>query len=185
MKPFVHLQTWPEVKRLQHYPQRESALKRTIVTQEKNPPVAVKTTDEAIILQVELPGINAKDIDLQVTRDVVTIAVVRPSEPQAGTLYSEFRYGSFQRAIALSEPIVSDRVQAKLTNGLLTLSLPKLKAVRPTVVKVNLHDTHTPPQIENNIQPQPEIKPFISQTKPPIQGVLTEIEDPWAIPTSA
>ncbi|MBD2313853.1 Hsp20/alpha crystallin family protein [Desertifilum sp. FACHB-1129] len=182
MKSFVYWQPWSEIQPLASHLKPELQASRT--TSPRNsarpslPAVEVQTTEETIILQVELPGVEAKDIDLQVTRDRVAIAVSRSRQNQPqGVLYSEFQYGAFQRAIALSEPIVADRAQAKLNNGILTLTLLKLKAVQPEVVRVKLDTPST--------QPQTEHSPAISELSSPRQANFSELEDPWVVPASA
>ncbi|NES96120.1 MAG: Hsp20/alpha crystallin family protein [Desertifilum sp. SIO1I2] len=186
MKSFVYWQPWPEIQPLPSQLKPELHTSRT--TSPRNtarpsvPAVEVQTTEEALILQVELPGVEARDIDLQVTRDRVAIAVSRSRQNQPqGVLYSEFQYGEFQRAIALSEPIVADRVQAKLNNGILTLTLPKLKAVQPEVVRVKLETT------QNSVPSQPEVQreTVVSELSSPRQTNFSELEDPWVVPASA
>jgi HSP20 family protein len=105
------------------------------------PPAEISETEEALHLKVEIPGINANDLDVQVTKDEVTIRGERKKETkteQNGYSRSEFRYGSFHRTIALPRNIQNTAVEAECKDGILRLVLPKAEEERNKVVKVNL-----------------------------------------------
>ncbi|NJP08193.1 MAG: Hsp20/alpha crystallin family protein [Leptolyngbyaceae cyanobacterium RU_5_1] len=105
------------------------------------PAIEIKSTDTDITLRVELPGIEAKNLDVQVSHDTVSIAGEYKSETRTEDqqiFRSEFRYGSFQRVISLPTPVQNDQVNAEFKDGILTLTMPKVEAERPKVVKVNL-----------------------------------------------
>jgi len=105
------------------------------------PSAEISETEEALYLKVEIPGINANDLDVQVTKDEVTIRGERKEETkteQKGYSRSEFRYGSFQRTIALPRNIQNTAVEAEYKDGILRLVLPKAEEERNKVVKINL-----------------------------------------------
>lgn len=105
------------------------------------PAAELKETPDAIHLKLEVPGLEAKDLDVQVTQEAVSISGERKSESkseQKGVTRSEFRYGYFQRVIPLPTRIQNDKVEAEFKNGVLTLNLPKTEAEKNRVVKVNL-----------------------------------------------
>ena len=105
------------------------------------PAVEMNETPDAIHLKVEVPGLLAKDLDVQVTQDAVSIKGARKSESKTeenGVTRSEFRYGSFQRVITLPARIQNDKVEAEFKNGVLTLNLHKTEEEKNLVVKVNL-----------------------------------------------
>jgi HSP20 family protein len=71
----------------------------------KVPAAELHETEDAIHLKLELPGMEAKDLDVQVTENSVYISGERESETKTqnnGTTKSEFYYGKFQRVIPLS-----------------------------------------------------------------------------------
>jgi HSP20 family protein len=112
------------------------------------PAIELKNTETEITLRAELPGIVAKDLDIQVTRDAVSISGEYRSETktEAGrVIRSEFRYGNFRRVVPLPTEIQNDRVKAEFRDGILTLTLPKVNADRPKVVKLNLMGETPPP----------------------------------------
>lgn len=105
------------------------------------PVVEMQETPEAITLKVELPGIDIKDLDVQVTADAVSISGERKSETKTeekGIYRSEFYYGSFQRVIPLPARIQNTDVKADYKDGILHLTLPKAEEEKHKVVKVNL-----------------------------------------------
>ncbi|AFY34415.1 Hsp20/alpha crystallin family protein [Calothrix sp. PCC 7507] len=105
------------------------------------PAAELQETSEAIHLKLELPGIDAKDVDLQVTETSVYISGERNSKTQTedkGVFKSEFRYGKFQRVIPLPTRVENTKVIAEYKDGILNLVLPKAEAEKHKVVKVNL-----------------------------------------------
>ena len=105
------------------------------------PVVEIKETDVDIILQAEVPGVDVKDLDVQVSEEAVSIAGERKEEKhiyQQGLFRSEFRYGQFQRVIPLPVSVNYREVAAEFERGVLTLKLPKLQAKIPKSIKVDL-----------------------------------------------
>lgn len=105
------------------------------------PAAEMEETAEAIHLKLEVPGMNAKDIDLQVTADAISISGERKSEvktEEKGMTKSEFRYGSFSRVIPLPVRIQNTNVTAEYQDGILNLTLPKAEEEKNKVVKVNI-----------------------------------------------
>ena len=105
------------------------------------PVVEMHETPEAVELKVELPGIDTKDLDVQVAADAVSISGERKSESKTeekGIYRSEFYYGKFQRVIPLPGRIQNTEVKADYKDGILHLTLPKAEDEKNKVVKVNL-----------------------------------------------
>ena len=105
------------------------------------PAAEMEETPEAIHLKLEVPGMDAKDIDIQVTADSVSISGERKLETKTeekGMTRSEFRYGSFSREIPLPIRVQNTNVSAEYKDGILNLTLPKAEEEKNRVVKVNL-----------------------------------------------
>lgn len=105
------------------------------------PAAEIKETENAIHLKLELPGMEAKDLDIQVTENAVAISGERKSENKTeenGVFKTEFQYGKFQRVIPLPTRIQNTNVAAEYKNGILNLTLPKTEQEKNKVVKVNL-----------------------------------------------
>lgn len=105
------------------------------------PLAEMEETEEAIYLKVEVPGMSADDLDVQVTKEAVMITGERKNESKIeknGMKRSEFRYGKFSRTIPLSTRIDNTKVKGDYQNGILTLELPKAEDEKNKVTKVNL-----------------------------------------------
>ena len=105
------------------------------------PAAEMKETPEEIALKLEVPGLEPKDLDVEVKADSVTIKGERKSETKTeedGVTRTEFRYGSFHRVIPLPSRIENANVKAEYKDGILNLILPKAPEERNKVVKVNL-----------------------------------------------
>ncbi|NET70766.1 MAG: Hsp20/alpha crystallin family protein, partial [Sphaerospermopsis sp. SIO1G2] len=105
------------------------------------PAAEMTETEDAVILKLEIPGMEAKDLDIQVTEDSVSISGERKLQHNADDktkTKSEFYYGQFQRVIPLPVAIENTKVTADYKDGILHLNLPKLVEEKNKVVKVNI-----------------------------------------------
>lgn len=97
------------------------------------PSIDVSENDDEIIVAAELPGMDENDIEVSLTRDMLTISGEKRHEKEdkgENTYYMERSYGSFQRSIPLSAEVDSDKVKATFKNGVLTVNLPKTAEAR-------------------------------------------------------
>ena len=105
------------------------------------PALELVDAGDNFVLKAQLPGIDPKDIDVQVTPEAISISGERRYEntdEKPGYVRSEFRYGKFHRMLPLPAPIQNDSVQAEYKDGILMLTLPKVTEARNKVVKINL-----------------------------------------------
>ncbi|WP_036477534.1 Hsp20/alpha crystallin family protein [Myxosarcina sp. GI1] len=105
------------------------------------PPAEMSETPDAIHLKLEVPGMDAKDIEIQVSADSVAISGERKSVSRTNAeseKRSEFRYGSFRRVIPLKVRVQNNNVSAEYKDGILHLTLPKAEEEKNKVVKVNI-----------------------------------------------
>lgn len=105
------------------------------------PALELVDAGDNFVLKAQLPGIDPKDIDVQVSREAISISGERRYEntdEKPGCVRSEFRYGKFHRVLTLPARIQNDSVQAECKDGILTLTLPKVTEARNKVVKINL-----------------------------------------------
>jgi HSP20 family protein len=105
------------------------------------PAAELRESDDAIHLKLEIPGLEAKDINVEVTPEAVSISGERKTETKTednGVTRTEFRYGKFQRLIPLPTLVENDKVQAEYKDGILRLTLPKSEPEKQKAVKINL-----------------------------------------------
>jgi HSP20 family protein len=107
----------------------------------KVPAAELTETETALVLKLEVPGINSEDLDIQVTNKSVRVSGERKPETLdkiKGKTYSEFHYGKFERVIPLPIKIQNTKVTAEYKDGIVYLTLPKAETEQNKVVKVNL-----------------------------------------------
>ncbi|EJO68693.1 MULTISPECIES: Hsp20/alpha crystallin family protein [Leptospira] len=92
------------------------------------PRVDIYSDEENIYLLADLPGVEEKDVQVQLEKDQLTISGKISSKDIQGELrYSEFRTGEYKRVFTLTESVEEDRISAVYKNGVLNLTLPKRK----------------------------------------------------------
>jgi len=104
-----------------------------------SPNVDVSETPEAVIVEAELPGVEEKDIDLQVTSDSLILRAKshkEESRQEQTMLITERRFGSYHRVIGLPAPINPDSARARYQDGVLRVTLPKAEQVRGRRIQV-------------------------------------------------
>jgi HSP20 family protein len=85
-------------------------------------------TDEAIIVDIELPGVQHEDVRLEVKGDVLYITGERRAKQERqghNYYYSEQHYGSFERQLRLPRTVDREAIRAEFAHGVLTVTLPK------------------------------------------------------------
>lgn len=104
------------------------------------PPVNVWEDAENLFAEAELPGIKAEDVDVLVVGRELTIKGKRAAAevPEAAYHRRERGTGDFSRVVELPVEVDADKVQARMANGVLTITLPKAAAARPKKVEVKV-----------------------------------------------
>jgi len=105
------------------------------------PAVDIYEDDHIIKLKMEVPGIDQKDLDVQVENNTLTVKGERKlekEEKEENFHRIERRYGSFFRSFALPTTDDTEKVNAEYQNGVLNITLPKRAEAKPKQVKVNV-----------------------------------------------
>ena len=103
------------------------------------PALNVAEDHKALTITVELPGFDEKDVQVNVTGNLLTISGERKwEEAKKGKEWHrvESRYGSFTRTLTLPQNLKNDQVEAVFSKGVLTLTLPKVEPTPTTKVKI-------------------------------------------------
>jgi len=101
--------------------------------------IDVHQTADAIILKAMIAGVKPDDLEVSITRDMVTIKGTRHDEREVvedDYFYKELYWGSFSRTILLPQEIEPDEAEAVEKHGLLIISLPKIDRAKSRQVKV-------------------------------------------------
>jgi HSP20 family protein len=97
--------------------------------------INVREEDDAYVLSALVPGIKSDDLNIQVLEDVVRIEGEYKAEENQ-YLVRELPSGSFNRTLRLPVPLDAENVEADITDGVLTLRLPKAESARPKQIKI-------------------------------------------------
>jgi HSP20 family protein len=108
------------------------------------PAVDVAETPEQITVKAELPGIDAKEIDISLTGDILTIKGEKKSEREEKKEdyhLVERNYGSFSRSLTLPAAVNAEKIDAKYEKGVLTITCPKKEPVTPKTIEIKTSES--------------------------------------------
>jgi HSP20 family protein len=100
--------------------------------------INVREEDEAYVLSALVPGLKADELNIQILENVVRIEGEYKAD-ESTYLVRELPSGSFTRTLRLPAPIDAEHVEADITDGVLTLRLPKAESARPKQIKIKAH----------------------------------------------
>ncbi len=129
-----YVQTYP-FGFAQDRPYRRMA-RRWVENRDQTLGVNVREEGDAYILSALVPGIKSEELNIQVLDDVVRIEAEYKADENNGYLVHELPSGSFTRTLRLPAPLDADHVEADVTDGILTLKLPKAESARPKQIKI-------------------------------------------------
>jgi HSP20 family protein len=119
------------------------------------PPVDIYENEHNIVLKLEVPGVEQKDLDIRIENNTITVRGERKFEKETkeeNYHRVERRYGSFQRSFGLPNTVNTDNVTADYNNGILTVTLAKRAEAKPKQIKVNVGSSAAPKTIESKGQ---------------------------------
>ena len=105
------------------------------------PRVDVHETDKEILIDAELPGIDKKDIKVELKDNLLTIIGERKQQRTSKNEECsrvERHYGKFERSFGLPDTVHSEKVNAEYKNGVLTLTLPKTEKAVPKEINIDV-----------------------------------------------
>ncbi len=116
---------------------REEALTTTSFA----PPVDVYEDEQNIVLKIEVPGIDEKDVDVRIENNTLTVHGERKlekEEKEENYRRVERQYGSFTRTFTLPQTVDAEKVSAHYDRGVLKVNLSKKAEAKPKQIKVNV-----------------------------------------------
>jgi HSP20 family protein len=133
--------TIPAVSRSQTNGQQQTNGNREVTRARERyaqPPVDIYETDNALIMLADMPGVSKEDLEVRVDQSTLTIQGkakdLVPGEP----IYREFELTGFFRQFEISEEIATDKINAELKYGVLSLNLPKAEKARQKKIEVKV-----------------------------------------------
>ena len=102
------------------------------------PAVDIFENDNCIAVLADMPGVKASDLKVDLRENVLTLSghVADSESSSASSVLREFEAGTYFRQFTLSEVIDQSKIDAKLTDGVLRLELPKLERAKPRQITV-------------------------------------------------
>ena len=106
------------------------------------PSIDLTETKDKLVVKAELPGLEAKDVELTLTEDILTIQGEKKEEKEEKDEHHFFveRYaGTFERRIKLPTLVKTDKIDAIFDKGILTINLPKSEEAKTKEIKIKVH----------------------------------------------
>jgi HSP20 family protein len=113
------------------------------------PAFDVRETEDAYLIEADLPGFDEQDVDVSVAGNRLTVSGKRENKTEnkrESYYYSERSYGSFSRSFVLPEGTDSERIEADMKNGVLTPQVPKAAATQPRKIQLSKKGAENRPQ---------------------------------------
>ena len=102
------------------------------------PPVDIVEDGNGITLKADLPGVSKESLSIQVDGETLTVegAVALGESKELRALYAEVRVARYRRSFALGRDLDTERIEASMKNGVLTLRVPKREQAKPRRIAV-------------------------------------------------
>jgi HSP20 family protein len=139
LRPFTDVDEMPAMRHLQDTLSRflnEPSMRPW------TPAVDILETENELLLKMDVPEVELKDVDIRLENDTLTIKGERKFEQPSGKGYHriERSYGAFARSFTLPNTVDTDKVKADYRQGVLTLVLPKKDVAKPRSIKVEISE---------------------------------------------
>jgi len=95
-------------------------------------------TEDALLLRMDMPGVEKGNVQIEVDEDnVLQVKAKNSFEEPKGAVLREFQVGDFYRSFRLGDMFDKAKISAKLENGILEITVPKLEAVKPRKIEIS------------------------------------------------
>jgi len=124
------LDSWPDF--FQPFRAVDNIMRRVM------PLADVEETDDAYVVDIELPGVKREDVSVEVSGDHLKVTGERRERERVGLLRQQTRTtGRFHFELTLPSGVDSDQVRANLDNGVLNVVVPKVESARPRKIEIS------------------------------------------------
>lgn len=109
-----------------------------VVGRNEFPPLNVWERDEEVLVEAEIPGVKSEDLEISATGNELSLKGRRPDVEEQNVAYHrrERGAGDFHRIVRLPAEIDSQKVEARLTDGVLLITLPKAEVAKPKKITI-------------------------------------------------
>ena len=104
-----------------------------------SPLMNVNETDSDYLKMMDLPGVEKKDVEVNLSNGVLTVLGERKTSERGdekNQIWDETIYGTFSRSLELTSTIIEEKIKAKFKDGVLSITLPKAEEVKPAVKQI-------------------------------------------------
>ena len=115
-------------RRLAHYPGN--------IATDVHIPLNIREEDDVFVITALIPGLETEDVQIEVLENRVAIFGEFTSQDELEYLREEIPTGKFRRIVKMSTKLDAGKAEASLTNGILTLSVPKVEEARPKTIQI-------------------------------------------------
>ena len=129
----------PQELQVQQKREVEKKQESTIPARVYLPVTDILETDAALVLALEMPGVDRERVNVELLGGVLTIQGQIDFAKYQGLspVYTEYNVGNYARSFELSSDIDRDRIKAELTDGVVMLTLPKAERAKPRKITVS------------------------------------------------
>jgi HSP20 family protein len=102
-------------------------------------PMEMKVSEDEYQISAFLPGMSAEDVNIQFNNGLLTVdgEYGEVQDEKYTCRFSDFPVGKFSRSVEIDEPVVSDKIEASMKDGVLTIHVPKAEEAKPRSIKIN------------------------------------------------
>ncbi len=111
------------------------------LTEEWSPSVDISETEESFVIKAELPGLEAKDVNVSISGDLLIIKGEKKKEEEEKDEHhycAERYYGSFQRTFQLPTGVHGDKIEATFDKGVLKVTLPRIEEAKKKEIEIKV-----------------------------------------------
>ncbi|CAA6811413.1 MAG: HSP20 family molecular chaperone IbpA [uncultured Thiotrichaceae bacterium] len=118
--------------------QNDNKVEKTVTTKATRPAVDIYENVDTLTLYADMPGVSAENLDIQVENNQLTIEANAQIElaDDMKAVYAENRTARYRRSFTLSNKLDQDKIQASVSNGVLTLTIAKSEAAKPRKIEI-------------------------------------------------
>jgi HSP20 family protein len=105
------------------------------------PDVDIKENEKGYVIEVELPGLSEKDIEVKVEGNLLTLSSKKnekKEEKKDDYILRERRSFEFSRSFVIPDNVDGEKISAEFNNGLLSLNVPKTEKAKPKLLEINV-----------------------------------------------
>ena len=104
-----------------------------------SPLMNVSETESDYLVMMDLPGVEKKDVDVNLSNGILTVSGDRKTSEKGNEnnrIWNETAHGTFSRSFQLTSDIVEVKIKAKFKNGVLSITIPKAEEIKSDVRKI-------------------------------------------------